>query len=50
MRFKTNMTSKVLNQLRFAAIRTNNSQQCPSVKNMGGMSTNLWGNDQHKAQ
>ena len=43
-------TAEERDQLRFVAIITSNSQQCPSMKNMGVMSTNLWGIVQHEAQ
>ena len=50
LRSNANMTSDVMNQLRFAAIMTNNSQQCPSVRNMGDMSTSCWESVQHEEQ
>ena len=44
------MTGNVKNQLRFATIMTHSSQQCPSVRNMGDLSTSHWENVQHEGQ
>ena len=50
LRYNAKMTSNVMNQLRFAAVMTHSSQQCPSVRNMGDLSTSHWEIVQHKGQ
>ena len=48
--FSVIITSGKRDKLRFNAIKTSNSQQCLSVKNMGGTSSNSWVNAQHVEQ
>ena len=47
---RTGGTSDEGSQLKFDGIRTSNSQQVPSMKNIEVMSTSNWGNAQHVEQ